>query len=92
MATSLYSSPSTLLSGVASTAVSVTLGGSTVNPVVTVVNGAVSRCAETRLCPAAHEGPPSTTAVALPSLSSSTEKLGPLFALNRSNGFVGIVQ
>ena len=68
----------------------VTSGGSTVKPVVTVVKGAVSRCAETRLCPAAHEGPPSTTAVALPSLSSLTLKLGPLVL--KSNGLVGIVQ
>src|ERR1700723_485521 len=81
VATSLYSSPSTLLPGVARTAVSVGHGGSTVNPVVTVVNGATSRWAATRLSPAAHEGPPSTTAVALPSLSCSTEKLGPLFVV-----------
>src|SRR4051812_13264282 len=77
VATSLKTSPSILLAGVANTPGVVSLGGSTVNPVVTVVNGADSRCAATRLSPAAQEGPPITTAVAFPSLSSSTEKLGP---------------
>ena len=77
VATSLATSPSTLLAGVANTPGVVGRGGSTVKAVVTVVYGADSRCAAMRLSPAAQEGPPNTIAVALPSLSSSTEKLGP---------------
>src|SRR5919197_654818 len=82
VATLLKTSSSTSLLGRALTPADVTRGDKIVKVVLTVVNGAVLRCAEIRLVPAAQEGPPHRAAVALPSSSSVTVNVGPSWKAN----------
>ena len=72
VATAEYTLSSTIDFGLAVTPGGVFVGGRIVNDVATVVNGGASSDALIRLVLGAHDGPPHTAAMALPSLSSCT--------------------